>query len=402
MSEWLLRQTQYGDVRICDDRITEVSSHSVIGDAQIIDCEGCALFPGQVNAHTHLYSGLAPLGMPAPTVAPQNFVQILERIWWRLDRALDADSLRAAARYYISSALLMGTTTLVDHHESPALIAGSLDILADACAELGCRALLTYGATERNFGRREGDAGLSECRRFIVTNQRPFVRGLVGLHASFTVSDETILAAGQLCRELGTVMHVHVAEDLADVEDAKKRGYRDPLDRLLRLAALPPGSIVAHGVHLDADSVRRCQDEGLWLVQNPRSNFGNRVGYPHALSCSARVALGTDGYPANMAEEEAALWTRAKQFGETDSVISQRAQSGHILVAERFALPAFAIAVGSPADLVVRDPSGQVRHVFCAGKLVVRDGTLVTADRQEIEHDAQQKAFHLWNRMTAL
>jgi hypothetical protein len=213
----------------------------------------------------------------------QNFIQVLSQIWWRLDRSLDAASLRAAARFYVAQALLAGTTTLVDHHESPRLIAGSLDVLADACAELGCRALLTYGATERNGGAAEGQAGLAECQRFVEHNQRRAILGLVGLHASFTVSDETIRAAGELCRALSVPMHVHVAEDRADVEDAQRRGYRDPLDRLLRLRALPAGSIVAHGVHLDDDAVRRCADEGLWLVQNPRSNHGNRVGYPRSL-----------------------------------------------------------------------------------------------------------------------
>lgn len=402
MSEWLLRQTQCGDVRLRGDRITEISSHSEPGNAQVLDCGFGVIEPGRVNAHTHLYSGLAPLGMPTPSETPQNFVQILERIWWRLDRALDADSLRAAARYYISSALLMGTTSLVDHHESPTLIDGSLDILADVCAELGCRALLTYGATERNVGRAEGQAGLAECRRFHNDNQRPSVRGLVGLHASFTVSDQTIREAAALCEELGTAMHVHVAEDLADVEDAKRRGYRDPVDRLLRLSALPPGSIVAHGVHLDADAVKRCQDHGLWLVQNPRSNFGNRVGYPLALSHSHRVALGTDGYPANMIDEEAELRTRAQEAGETDSVLSARAQAGHKLIAEHFALPALSVAVGAPADLVVRDPSGLVRHVFCAGRLIVRDGVLLTANAPDIKRTAEQQAAKLWQKMAAL
>ena len=143
---------------------------------------------GFVNAHTHLYSGLVPLGMPAPEPAPTNFVEILERVWWRLDRALDETSLRASARLYIAEALELGTTVLMDHHESPEFIEGSLDILAEECERLGMRALLCYGATERNDGRDEARRGLAECRRFLETNERGGVRGAVGLHASFTVS----------------------------------------------------------------------------------------------------------------------------------------------------------------------------------------------------------------------
>ena len=218
--------------------------------------------PGFVNAHTHIYSALAPYGMPPAAPPPENFVQILERVWWRLDRALDERSLRASARLYAAESLLYGTTTLIDHQESPAFIEGSLDVLADACQEFGIRAVLCYGATDRNGGREEGRRGLAECRRFLRENQRPLVRGVVGLHASFTCSDETLREAGELARELATVVHVHMAEDRADVEDARRRGYEGPLERLLANEALPPGSIMAHGVHLEPAQVRMAESAG--------------------------------------------------------------------------------------------------------------------------------------------
>jgi cytosine/adenosine deaminase-related metal-dependent hydrolase len=253
-----------------------------------------------INAHTHIYSGLAPIGMPPPSEPPQTFLQILERIWWRLDRALDERSLRAAARYYVAHARREGTAVLIDHHESPNFIEGSLDGIAEACDEFGMPAVLCYGATERNGGIDEARRGLDECRRFIRSNRRSHIVGLVGLHASFTVSDETIRAAGNLCRELGTVLHVHVAEDLADVDDARTRGYAGPLERLIALDGLPAGSILAHGVHLAPDEVKMASDRGCWFVQNPRSNRQNQVGYPHGLGVAARVALGTDGFASNM------------------------------------------------------------------------------------------------------
>lgn len=292
--------------------------------------------PGFVNAHTHLYSGLAPLGMPAPERQPANFLEVLELVWWRLDRALDERALRASARYYVAEALRLGTTALVDHHESPNFIEGSLDVLADACQELGMPALLCYGATERNGGREEARRGLAECRRFICANDRPLVRGVVGLHASFTVSDETVREAGALCEELGTVLHVHLAEDRADVEDAWRRGYEGPLRRLTTLGALPRGSILAHGVHLTASEVMETQVRGCWLVQNPRSNRGNRVGYPAALAESARVALGTDGYPSDPRAELAALQEEAHANGDDERAAARRADAGGELFTERF------------------------------------------------------------------
>jgi len=294
---------------------------------------------GLVNAHTHIYSGLAPLGMPAPAVPPENFMQILERVWWRLDRALDAASLAASAELYVAEAVALGCAGLIDHHESPEFIDGSLDVLADACARFGMPAVLCFGATERNGGREEARRGLAECVRFARDNRRPGVRVLVGLHASFTVSDATIVEAAGMARGLGTALHVHVAEDPADVADARTRGYRGVIDRLTRLDAMVPGSIFAHGVHLTADEVRACDDAGVWLVQNPRSNRGNRVGYPPALAASQRVALGTDGYPAAMDDERAVLTEEATAHGDDPAAVARRPGAGTALLAERFAGP---------------------------------------------------------------
>lgn len=291
---------------------------------------------GFVNAHTHLYSGLAPFGMPAPEQAPADFVQILERVWWRLDRALDAGLLRISAQWYVAEALRLGTVGLIDHHESPNLIEGSLDILADVCQAAGMPAVLCYGATERNGGCEEARRGLAECRRFIESNTRPLVRGVVGLHASFTVSDETISEAAALCRELDTVVHVHVAEDRADVADALRRGYGGPLERLAALGALPSGSILAHGVHLSEPQVRRAEQLGCWLVQNPRSNRGNHVGYPAALRVSTRVALGTDGYASDLDAERVALLEDVPRYGDDPAAAARRPQAGQALLAERF------------------------------------------------------------------
>jgi len=300
-----------------------------------------------LNAHTHIYSGLAPLGMPPPAEPPRSFVEILQKIWWRLDRALDESSLRASARYYVAHARCAGTVGLVDHHESPGFIDGSLDVLADACAEFGLAALLCYGATERNGGAEEARRGLDECRRLILANRRPRVAGAIGLHASFTVSDETIRRAGNLCRDLGTVLHVHLAEDRTDVDDARRRGYAGPLQRLIALGALPPGSILAHGVHLSREDVVRASDAGCWFVQNPRSNRNNGVGYPVGLAAAARVALGTDGFGSNMVDEAAALAECSAQAGEPPEVVARRPEAGWALLEEQLRLSRAQVEAGA-------------------------------------------------------
>lgn len=329
-----------------------------------------------VNAHTHIYSGLAPLGMPTPKTPPVNFVSILEQVWWRLDRALDAKSIAASAELYVAESVALGAAGLIDHHESPNFVLGSLDILADACERFSMPAFLCYGATERNGGRDEARRGLAECARFARSNRSRLVRAAVGLHASFTVSDDTVREAAALARDLDTVLHVHVAEDAADVDDARTRGYKGVIDRFIRLDAMVPGSIFAHGVHLTESEVRACEDASIWLVQNPRSNRGNRVGYPSALQVSNRVALGTDGYPSAMRDEVAALRAESASHRDDEGQVKARPAAGARLLTERFGGPI------APPDAAAR--------------------ARAAAALDDIRQRAQIEADALWDRMSRL
>ncbi|MCB9525815.1 MAG: amidohydrolase family protein [Myxococcales bacterium] len=368
-----------------------------VAGAVAVDCGGATLEPGRVCAHTHLYSGLASFGMPPPVKRPEHFIEILERIWWRLDRVLDAPALVAGARWAVAEALLAGTTTLIDHHESPNLIAGSLDLLAEVFDELGARGALCYGATERNGGLAEGRAGLAECARFVRANRRPRVRGLVGLHAAFTVSDTLIEEAAALASELAVPVHVHVAEGVADVQHARALGYRGPLERLRTLGALPPGSLAIHGVHLTPQQVASAPH--IWWVQNPRSNQGNGVGYPHGLvGAEGRVALGTDGYPAQMDAELAEL----RELDDDPAVGPRRLAAGRALISELFDEDISGLTPGAVADVVARDPDGRARHVWVAGAQVVRDGALLTGDLGALRADAEAQAIRLWDRMAVM
>lgn len=360
--------------------------------------------PGFVNAHTHIYSGLVPFGMPPLPSPPRGLLAILERVWWRLDRALDPASLRAAARWYVADALLHGTTMLVDHHESPRFIEGSLDVIADACQELGMRALLCYGATERNGGRDEARRGLAECARFMRENRRTHVRGMIGLHASFTVSHETLEETAGLCADLDSATHVHVAEDVADVEDAHRRGANGPLGRMFASGALPPGSILAHGVHLESAQVRDADANRLWFVQNPRSNQGNGVGYPACLAASAHVALGSDGYPSDMREELEALREIGARCepGTPPAVFDARLEAGRELAAAHFGEIELASDVVEWAPATPGRPRPLAARVVVAGHAVVRDGRLLHGDLAGIRAEAREQATRLWARMEGL
>jgi cytosine/adenosine deaminase-related metal-dependent hydrolase len=236
--------------------------------------------------------------MPAPPATPKDFVGILEQVWWRLDQALDLEIIAAAARLGALEALEAGCTAIVDHHESPDAIDGSLSAIAGACAEVGVRVLSAYGVTDRH-GPDGRDAGLDECARFISEGGR----GMVGLHAAFTCEADTIAAAAELARSLGVGVHVHVCEDLVDADAVERLAGHTTDDWIL-----------AHCVHLPTD-------HGLsgTIVHNPRSNMNNAVGYAHPTRFTNPVALGSDGIGASMLDEFRVAFARLRESDVTAS-----------------------------------------------------------------------------------
>ncbi|MEX1334037.1 MAG: amidohydrolase family protein, partial [Candidatus Limnocylindrales bacterium] len=239
-----------------------------------------ATTPGLVCAHHHLYSALAR-GMPPPPKVPTDFGEILEQIWWRLDSALDLEMIRWSAMLGALEALESGTTAIIDHHESPNAIEGSLDVIAEACAEVGVRVLPAYGITDRH-GADGARRGLEENRRFIEAGNK----GLVGIHAAFTCTDQSLRAAAELAEELGVGVHIHVCEGVGDI-DAPGR-----LDGLTR-----DDWLLSHCVHLPTDHSLRGT-----ILHNPMSNLNNAVGYADPRRFRNPVALGTDGIGGNVIE----------------------------------------------------------------------------------------------------
>lgn len=235
--------------------------------------------PGLVCAHHHLYSALAR-GMPAPAHQPGSFREVLEQIWWRLDTALDLEMLRASARLGAVEALCAGTTAVIDHHESPTAIEGSLDVIAQACDEVGVRTICSYGVTDRH-GADGARRGLEENARFIAAGGR----GMVGVHAAFTCTDETLESAAGLARDLGVGVHIHVAEGVDDAAAGQRLEDLADEDWLL-----------VHCVVLDREL------PGV-IAHNPRSNMNNAVGYGAPARRTNAVVLGTDGIGADMLEE---------------------------------------------------------------------------------------------------
>ena len=219
--------------------------------------------------------------MPPPPKVATSFQEVLEQVWWRLDVALDLEMIKWSAMLGALEALESGTTAIVDHHESPNAIEGSLDVIAEACAEVGVRVLCAYGITDRH-GPEGSRRGLEENERFIKGGGR----GYVGLHAAFTCTDDSLRSAAGLASDLNTGVHIHVAEGIGDVEAPSR------LDGLTQ-----DDWLLAHSVHLASDHTLKGT-----ILHNPRSNLNNGVGYANPVRFSNPVALGTDGIGANMIE----------------------------------------------------------------------------------------------------
>jgi putative selenium metabolism protein SsnA len=420
------------DIVVADRRIAAIGadagaeSGARSGAGTRIDCSGCLVIPGNVCAHTHVYAALAR-GMPSTLEPPGSFLEILQRIWWRLDRALDESMIRASALVAGREALLAGTTTLVDHHASPNAIDGSLDVIAQALGELGIRSVLAYEVTDRD-GPARARAGIGENRRFtsrVARGDLPLARAMVGAHASFTLGQDSMAEVADLARMTGTGVHIHIAEDAIDEADAVARFGRRVVERLAGDGALDGRSLLAHVVHVDPAEVELVRGSGATAVYNPRSNMNNGVGRAPLGWLGQSVALGTDGIGGDLFEEARSAYLRRREDEPESGVdwpMAALARSASV-AGRLFAEPALGrLEAGAPADLVVLDylpptpvdarslgghwifgfGSAAVRDVVVAGEPVVRDRRLVLVDEAEIADRARREAERLWERLAGI
>ena len=414
-----------GEILIEGSKIAAVGpSVKVPVGAKVIDAQGMVAMPGLINAHHHFYSsfarGFAPPGEPA-----RNFVEILQRMWWKLDLALDPEAVRYSSLVALLEAIHTGCTTVIDHHASPSCTDGSLDVMEETFRQAGLSGCLCYETSDRNV---PAD-GVAENTRFIKKTQASGdgqVTALFGLHAQMTLSDATLEATARVCSETKAGVHIHVAEDLSDETDCIAKHGSRIIQRLHKFGLTGKKSLFIHGIHLDESEMDLIAQTGTMMVHNPESNMNNAVGTQKMLTLLKKgilLGLGTDGMTSHMtsAARVAHLLQRATladprvAFVEAcDMLLNKNAQ----ICARCFPEKRGQLAPGQLADVAIFDyiPTtplepgrflghllyglnyARVHTTIARGQVLMRDSKILTLDEKEICAKARESARATWKR----
>ena len=393
--------------------------------AKVIDGAGKLAMPGFINAHMHFYSTFARgLGKAKPS---RNFTEILENLWWRLDKKLtNADSYYSAVIPLID-AVRKGTTTLIDHHASPFAVKGSLKAIEKAVRETGLRASLCYELSDRD-GKEIAQAGLEENTEFIKyaadlnDNQ---IKAMFGLHASFTVTDATLEEAAYRGHTLKTGFHIHTAESQADQLYAEAHYKMRVVERLEGFGILGPKSITAHCVHINEKEMEILARTHTAVVHNPQSNANNAVGIADIVAMAGKgvlIGLGTDAMTVNMLEEvRAAVWLqhlkRDPSQGFAESVAALLLNNAEIacrqfknvgILREGFCADIILMDYCPPTPLEADNFYGHlvfglsqsaVDTTIAAGRVLMENKKLnLDIDEEEVSRKSLELAKKLWNR----
>jgi putative selenium metabolism protein SsnA len=426
-----------GAVYIKGERIADIGTTRALVNKypreEALDAHGKLVMPGSIVAHTHFYGAFAR-GMSLPAgPPPKNFPEILQQLWWKIDRALTLEDCKLSALVCLVDAIRNGTTTLIDHHASPNAIDGSLDAVADAVLDSGLRASLCYEVTDRN-GAAGARAGIKENVRFIkqIRNSQFAIRNRLaasfGVHASFTVSDKTLDQCLDALNGLDAGFHIHVAEDIADEDDALLKFKLRVGERLESCGVFGPKTIAAHCVQVDVGEIELLRRTKTNVAHNARSNMNNAVGVADVLAMLRRginVGLGNDGFTNNQFAEMKTAYLLHKSARRDPRVMGadqvlQMAYANNAQIAQVFWKPQVGeLSIGAFADIILLDyvpytpltagnfpwqlifgiDGTHVTHTICGGRLLMKDRELLTLDEHAIAAKAIEHAKQVWRRV---
>ena len=378
-------------------------------DEKILDCSGRLVTRSFGCGHHHIYSALAR-GMPAPAKIPHNFAEILQYVWWHLDKSLNTDMIEASALVSAMYCAKNGVTFVIDHHASPFAINDSLETIAGAFDRVGISHLLCYEISDRD-GDGPREKGLQETDTFLGSGRQ----GHVGLHASFTVGNDLLKRAVDLARKHDTGLHVHVAEDTVDQEFCLQHYGKRVVERYAQAGALDLSkSIFSHCIHLNDEEKRLLRKSDVYVVQNTESNLNNNVGVTNYSELGENIILGTDGMHSDMLRSaKAAFLTGQEAEGLGMDVIYSRFRKIHDYISDnRFQGDnennLVILDYDSPTDINTSNFLGHfvygidARHVdsvISGGRLIVENKKVLTVAEDEILAFSREMGRKLWQKM---
>lgn len=356
---------QFGDIIIVNDQISKIrvknfqtfqkNPDKINKDS--FNANGRVVTLPQVNFHDHIYSRLAK-GLPL-TGDFGNFLNILHNLWWKVDKVLDGDMIAASAKMAALESIRNGVTYLFDHHSSQTFIDGSLNIIQENLKSFGLRGVLCFECTDRN-GYENALKGLEENKNYHSSLSNGDFAAMLGLHASFTLSDDLLTEAFGVKRDLNLGIHIHVAEDVIDTKlSVKYTGFK-PVKRLLKYKLMNDRSILVHGVHLNKKDYSMIEDNGAALAFCPDSNMNNAVGLPaiNLIPPGIPFLLGTDGMHADMAKSLKAAFLLSRNQGassEQATNLIKKIYADQIAFVKKYYPDFSSLNEGDRADLIVWD-----------------------------------------------
>ncbi len=417
-----------GAVAIENELIKEIGETSELRkkypDAEWIDANGGMIMPGLINTHNHIYSAFAR-GLSIKGYNPHDFNDILEGMWWKIDRLLTKENDRLSAYAVYIDCIKNGVTTVFDHHASYFDIPGSLDTLVDAAKELGVRTSLCYEVSDRDGEQKTTEAILENERMILRANadESDMLKGMMGLHAAFTLSDKT-LAECKKHTPSYTGFHVHVAEGPGDQIDSLKKYNKRIVERLFETGILGEKTLAIHCVHVNPAEMALLKETDTMVVHNPESNMGNAVGCGPVIRLFAEnilLGLGTDGYTNDMIESYKVgniihkhnLCDPTVAWGEIPAMLFE---NNPRIAGRFFKRPLGVLKSGAYADIIVTDydpltpmDGGNVNgHILfgmngrsvvttvCNGKVLMKDRKVLVADEKAVMQECRLSASKLW------
>lgn len=393
-------------------------------EAEVIDAKGGVIMPAFINVHEHIYSAMAR-GLSVNGYDPRGFLDILDGMWWTIDRHLTLEQTRQSAMATYIDCIKNGVTTVFDHHASYGAITGSLFAIEDAAKELGVRTCLCYEVSDRD-GQEKMKAAVLENESFIrhaLADDSDMIAGMFGLHAQFTLSDATL----ELCAQHkpdGVGYHIHVAEGIEDLHDSLRKYGKRIVNRLMDMDILGPKTLTAHCIYVNPQEMELLKATDTMVVHNPESNMGNACGCPPTMEIFRKgilTGLGTDGYTHDMLESMKVANVLHKHNScnpnEAWAEVPAMLFEGNARIAGRyFKTPVGVLKPGAAADVIVTDydpltpmdasnVNGHIlfgmtgRHVVttvCNGRVLMKDRELLVADEAKAMADCRQEARKLW------